>query len=458
MSTAASGTLCQLREFVADSVGSSRFQTWFEGSEFDTHDDCLVVFVKSAFVAAWIANNHMRDLVEATREVLGRSMRVEIRVKPADAPVDDSRSNGAARRAERDRQPARPGLRHSLDTYIVGPCNRLAYAAASQIVESPHRGIRLLVIHGACGVGKTHLLQGLCNAVREQHPDIEWRFISGEGFTNEFITAIRHERNEAFRSRFRTVDLLVIDDIHFLAHKRGTQVEFLHTFDAIDGAGKTVVLSSDRHPQALASLGEPLINRLIAGMVVEIQPPDLATRREFLRRMALHLGKPLPADVLEFVACQIHRSVRDLEGALLRLAAMTTFTREPLTVELARFVLDEQLLRSRRCLTPPDVEQVVADYFGVSRPLLHSRSRDRTVTLARGLAMYLARKHTRASTPEIGRAMGNKNHSTVLMASQRIERLIAAAAAVSWRNESGVHAARIADVIAALDAELARPG
>ncbi len=455
--------LCLIRTRIAERIGANRFQTWFgDSTEFQLEDSRLCVLVGNDFIGNWIVNNHAEDMAQAAREVVGREVSVDVRVRSNSPAVPAAGGNGQAQVVAK--APAGvpvpsgpPPLRGTLEGFVVGPSNRLAYAAALQVARAPGRDFKLLVIHGGCGLGKTHLLQGICNEVRTRHPGLGWRFISGEEFTNEYISAVKTGRHELFRSRFRKVDLLVIDDIHFLAHKRATQDEFLHTFDAIDAAGKAVVLSSDRHPRTIASLSEPLINRLISGMVVEVQQPDLATRTEILRRRVQAMSVTIPEEVLDLVARHVTRNVRELEGALYKLAALASLTTEPLTPDLAHFVLDDNFARNRRPLEAADLERIVADRLGVARTLLHSRSRDRTVSLARAVAMFLIRRHTSLSYPEIGRLMGGKNHSTVLMAVQRVERLLERDARVSWKNSGGMHEARLLDLIDSLEAEFINP-
>ncbi len=445
------GTLCQLRDAVAQRIGENRFQTWFgETACFDLDGQRLDVAVANAFAANWIASNYTRDIAAAASHVLGNEVVVSVRVRDDDGPERIQPRHPRPRSGDADG----PVLRNRLDTFVVGPSNRLAHAAAAEVARSAARNIKLLIIHGACGLGKTHLLQGICNGFRQNHPELKWRYLSGEEFTNEFIGAVKSGRSESFRMRFRNADLLVIDDIHFLENKRATQDEFLHTFDAIDSAGRAVVLSSDRHPRMLATLGEPLVNRLISGVVIEVQQPDYGTRLEILRRRAESMSCDIPDEVLEFVARHIRRNVREIEGALYKLAALSVLTRDAITLDLARLVLEEHVVRGQRSIDATDIERVACAYFGVTRDQLHSRSRDRTVTLARGVTMHLIRRHTSLSFPEIGRLMGSKNHSTVLMANKRIEELAARQATVCWRNGNGPHEAAIVDVLAALSSEL----
>lgn len=457
MSTAVAEKVCKFRTGVADRIGATRFRTWFgEQTVFSVVGDEVGIAVENPFVSRWINSNYMRDLVEAGREVLGVEPQVRIYVAgPSAQGLTEDKTSGkasvapppaAAKTAPRD-APAQHPLRGQLDTFVVGAPNRLAYSAAETIVREPAGAMRLLVVHGGCGLGKTHLLQGICNGVRERHPVLEWRYISGEEFTNAYVYALKAARVDLFRARFRKVDLLVIDDIHFLANKKATQEEFLHTFNAIDACGKAVVLSSDRHPRSIATLSDPLINRLISGMVVEIGPPDFETRREILRQHALKMQAALADDVLDFIARLITKNVRELEGALYKLVALASLAREPIDLALARVAVEDYLDASSRPPEAGDIERIVANHFGVTREAIRSKSRDRTTSLARAMTMYLVRHHTQMSFPEIGRLLGGKNHSTVLMAVRRIEQALERKSDVAWNTPGGLKEAPAHDVL-----------
>lgn len=367
---------------------------------------------------------------------------------PTESPAPPARATA--------KPPYRPRLRGMLQDFVVGPSNQLAHAAALQLARQPGQAFKLLVLHGGCGLGKTHLLQGICNMLSQEQPTLEWRYISGEEFTNEYIHAVKAGPVDLFRAKYRSVDVLVIDDIHFLANKSATQSEFLHTFDAIDACGKAVVLSSDRHPRTIATLSEPLINRLVSGMVVEVQPPCFKTRCAILRQRIARMNATLSGELIEFVARHVTRNVRELEGALYKLVALASLTKGPITLELAEAALEQHIAQQSQ---PPGVERIVSqvcERFAVTAEQINGRGRDRTLALARGLTMYLVRKHTALSYPEIGRELGGKNHSTVLMAVQRIEKQLAENATVSWRVGTDAHQARIVDLREQLEDALTR--
>ncbi len=457
-----------IREHVSDRIGETRFNTWFGSTvEFDLEPDRLSVMVPNAFVGNWIATNYLSELKAAARAVAGETATVDVRVNSGNASVEsvpqarDDRQRGAARpqpvvRREPRRRPETPRLRGELDSFVVGASNQLAYSAAHSAVLTPRGAFRPLFIHGGCGLGKTHLLHGICNGIATNHPTLRSCYISGEEFTNEFIHAVQARHIDAFRARYRRVDLLLIDDIHFLANKKATQEEFLHTFNAIDGYGNLVVLSSDRHPRNIAALSEPLRNRLIAGMVVEIKPPDYAVRREILRRRSVNMSCTIPEDVIDLIARRVTRNVRELEGALYKLAALASLTKEPITATMVEIALEDYLAPDGTQPGVDDIARVVGDYFAVPRERIDSSSRDRTVTLARAITMYLTRKHTTMSFPEIGRAMGNKNHSTVVMAVQRVEQMVAGDAAASWKTPHGARECLVRQLLCEVEEKLER--
>lgn len=449
----------QVRQCVQERLGESRFRTWFEDATFSPEGEVLVVQVNNHFVGKWIAANYLDDLFSTWRELLGHGERVDVRIVVS-GPGSVAGECPPVTAGGRSRRPSSHGSRSlatrssELDDFVVGPCNAMAFAAASTLARSCGRAFKLLVIHGGVGLGKTHLIQGVCGSIRRGDATVECRYITGEQFTNEFILALRSGRIDQFRMRFRNVDVLAIDDIHFLADKKGTQQEFLHTYNALDLGGRAVVLTSDRHPRTIARLSEPLIDRLISGMVVSVEAPDLATRREILARMASKRDQTLPDEVLDFVATHVTRNIRELEGALNTLIGYAALSHAPITVDVARTALRDRFVQAGPGLQPRDIERVVAQHLGVSAEQLCSRSRDRTVSLARALAAFLMRRHTDLSYPEIGRALGKKNHSTVLMATQRMEKLLHRDGEVTWKNGAELHHSPLRAMLETLERQL----
>ena len=330
-----------------------------------------------------------------------------------------------------------PRLRHELSNYVVGVSNQLAFNAASHVAEFPGTQYNPLFIHGSCGLGKTHLLQGLCRKFIECHPTKRWAYLTGEEFTNDYITALRANKIDGFRRKMRDLDLLVIDDVHFLSGKKATQEEFLHTFNAIEASGRQVVLASDEHPKMIAEFGESLINRFVSGMVVRVDPPNFQMRCDILRSLSLRSGVPLSEDVIGWVARRVTQNVRELEGSITRIMAHVNLTGCAADVATAQAALGDIDRQHAHPVKPENVLSSVCEYFGLEHKDLMSGRRQRTISLARSVAMFLVRKTAKLSFPEIGTRMGKRNHSTVISACRRIERAVERNERLAWTSSVG---------------------
>jgi len=305
------------------------------------------------------------------------------------------------------------------------------------VVDAQQSPFNPLFFHGGYGVGKTHLLQGICNAVWKARHRTKWLYVSAEDFANQYVLALKTQKLDAFRSRFRQMDLLAIDDIHFLASKKAMQEEFLHTFNTIDLAGKQVILASDAHPKMIGNLCEKLVNRFVSGMVVKIESPNFETRCKICTRRAAAMKKNIPNSVIEYIAEKMHTNVRELEGALLKVTAYASLSNEKISLTMARDVLADHISRTDPIVHLSDIESAVTTFFGITTADVHSSRKDRTVSLARSFSMYLARKYTKMSYPEIGRLMGNKNHATVILACRKIEDFLKRNAELKWHGSAG---------------------
>jgi chromosomal replication initiator protein len=294
-----------------------------------------------------------------------------------------------------------------------------------------------LFIHGGYGLGKTHLLQGICNELRKTRPAAKWLYLSAEDFANQFVLALKTRKLEAFRGRMRQMDLLAIDDIHFLASKPSTQEEFLYTFNTLDLAGRQVVLACDAHPKMIGQLSEKLVNRFVSGMVVRIETPDFKTRCEICRRYACGMNKHIPEEVINYIADNLRSNVREMQGAILKLVAFASLQNAKIDLALANEVLAEHIERCDPAVHLSDIESAVAAFFGVAPSAIHSSKKDHTIALARHFSMYLARKHTRLSSSEIGRLLGDKNHATVLVACKKIEDHVSQNTPLNWQGPAG---------------------
>ncbi|MHB1133532.1 MAG: chromosomal replication initiator protein DnaA [Chloroflexota bacterium] len=404
--------------------------------------DTYVVGTASTFVKEWL-EARLQPKIEATlSRIVGKPTKLRVVVhqrggraaaaaakeaeaaRPrAESPLADTAAPAAV--ATAPSQPAASGgalnPRYTFDKFIPGNSNQMAHAAALAVADHPGAKYNPLFIYGAVGLGKTHLLHAVGHQVRAR--GLEVICVSSETFTNDLVAAIRERRNEEFRQRYRRADLLLIDDIQFIAGKDSTQEEFFHTFNALHESGKQIVLCSDRPPKSIATLEERLRSRFEWGLIVDVQPPDHAHRIAILREKALEQGLAnLPADVVEYIARVALNSIRELEGSLNRVLALASLTNRPLTVDLARAALSglsEPV--ERRFITPQAVLDTVARYFKTDLRALRGKARDKEIVLPRQVAMYLLRKETDCSLLEAGRELGGRDHSTVLHGCQRIE-------------------------------------
>jgi chromosomal replication initiator protein len=474
--------LARLADAIAQRVGQQRFHVWFNNStRLDLRQDGLEIAVPNDFISEWIGKNFTRPIQEAAHEVLGCPLPVRFQVVPelfevdaarreADRPASsgdarngaasgrgaDAKGGGAetvtrsvpiippagtaARPARDDDRPSttlQPRLRHSMDSFVVGASNQLAFNTACYVAEFPGAQYNPLFIHGNCGLGKTHLLQALCRRFIELHPTKRWMYLTGEEFTNEFLTSLRTNKLDAFRRKMRDLDLLVIDDVHFLGGKKATQEEFLHTFNAIEAMGRQVVMASDNHPKLIEEFGESLVNRFVSGMVVRIDPPNFATRCEILRSLSLRVKMALNEETISWIARRVTQNVRELEGAITRVGAHVRLTGRDADVATAQEALGDLDRQMVAPVKPENIMQSVCDYFGLEHKDLMSGRRQRTISLARSVAMFLVRKTAKLSFPEIGARMGKRNHSTVISACRRIERAVSNNEPLVWTSSVG---------------------
>ncbi|MBN1437627.1 MAG: chromosomal replication initiator protein DnaA [Sedimentisphaerales bacterium] len=461
----------KINAIIAHKVGPQRYKIWFKNStKLAIEDNYLKVGVPNLFIGGWIENHFSDQIQAAVREVTHREMKVIFTIDPelfgsqrrrqldsqAESVARNANPSPLQRRTNRFTRSSR--LRLKLDNFVVGPSNQLAYNAAKTVINEPGKVFNPLFIHGGCGLGKTHLLQGICNCMAEAREDLNWTYVSGEDFTNQFVLALKMGKLDSFRRRFRNTELLVIDDVHFLASKKATQEEFLHTFNAIDTAGKQVIMASDAHPKMIGQLSESLVNRFISGMVVKVEIPDFATRCTILRQRALEMKKQIPDAVIEYIAEHLRANIRELEGALLKVIAYSSLSRTPVNLAMAHEALADHITRTDPIVHLSDIESAVATFFGITPADVHSSRKTRTVSLARSVAMYLARKHTSMSFPEIGRFMGNKNHATVILACRKVDELIKKSADKNaiWETPAGRREMKMEAILKELEHSISR--
>jgi chromosomal replication initiator protein len=433
---------------LARKLGVHRYRMWFgDSTKLQVDGENVRVSTDSQFVADWIHRHFAEELRGAAREALGAGFEVQVRVAPelfeqrAVAGRDMGGVAGGAGADPRDPASGRPRgrARHRatplrrLSDFIVGPSNRLAYSAACRLAEDPDgAGVSPLFIYGGCGLGKTHLLQGICARCSEVSEGAQAvRYVTGEQFTNDYITAVRSGKLDAFRAKIRKLDLLAIDDIHFLSNKIATQGEFLHTIDAIDLTGARIVLASDEHPRHIKRFSQSLISRFLSGMVVKVDSPDRATRIALIRRLSSLRGLKLNDMAAEAIAARCVGSVREIEGAVTKLAAMRLLgaaappEQEEIGLLLTQRLFDDGSFQPSTPVRIATVIDVVCEKLGVNRADLMGACRHQRVVLARGVVAHLSREMTTLSYPEIARALGRTFHSTVHTAANRLRRQLA---------------------------------
>ena len=436
----------QVLSRVEDQVGKHSFSTWFKPTSLLADGGhSLSIRVPNLLFVEWLPKHYSVVLAEALRDVGRPDVKLTFVPDPAHSR-DGGKRSVSTPSPEFDRGPVEAGTapppeaedivadlapqragslipRYTFDTFIVGPSNQFAHAACRAVAETPSRSYNPLFIHGGVGLGKTHLMHAIGHYVVQHHPGLVLTYISSERFMNEMINALRFDRILDFRSRYRSVDVLLVDDIQFVSGKEGTQNEFFHTFNALHDAQKQIVISSDRPPHEIPALEERLRSRFEWGLIADIQPPDLETKMAILDKKAETEGVRLPDDVRSYIATKTKSNVRELEGALTRLIAVSSLTGAPITVAMAQQTLKYMGAASDRRISIDSIIRAVADKFGLSPSQLKMKSNTRQIAFPRQIAMYLCKELTRASLPEIGRAFGGKHHTTVLHSIQKIEDL-----------------------------------
>jgi chromosomal replication initiator protein len=426
---------------ISQRISEPRYKLWFEGrTRFHWDDDQLTVGVPNRHFGEWVEKNFGAATVAAAQEVFGQGMHVRFVIDPQlfqearreqdqarqaqpsrdrkgaeqaqEAPLPHGRGSDAPKRTRRWRR---------LSDFVVGPCNRVAYAAAQSVVEAPGEGANPIVLHGPVGTGKTHLLEGIYAGLRRAHPDWRVLYLTSEDFTNRFVQAMRLSKLTGFRKQFRECDALLVDDLHFLASKKATQTEFLHTFDALLADGRQMVLTCDCHPRLADDFTPELTDRLLGGVVWGLMPPDADTRLEILRNKTLQPSeKPLPEEVLRFLAGQLRGNVRELEGAVQSIRHYSRVTGRAIDVSLVREALADLLRHAVRVVQLTDIDAAICGVLRLEHGALQSKGRAWAASHPRMVAMFLARKHTAASYSDIGKHFGARNHSTAVAAEKKV--------------------------------------
>ena len=402
-------------------VNAHSFKTWFRPTHLVSQDSVsLRVRVPNSWFAEWLHTNYLPVIQDVLREIERPDLAVEF--VHEGAPASPPRT--ASRPAALDSAETLPGWlnpRYTFDKFVVSSCNQFSHAAAIAVAEQPSRAYNPLYVYGGVGLGKTHLMQAIGNRLA-QRGGARMRYLSTEQFMNELINAIRFERTLEFKDRYRNVDVLLIDDIQFLAGKERTQEEFFHTFNALHDAQKQIVITSDCPPRAIPTLEDRLRSRFEWGLIADIQPPDLETKIAILRKKAEADGVVVPDDVALFIATNSKSNIRELEGSLIRVIAYASMAGSELTLDLATETLQDLLVVETPAVTVESIQKLVSNHYNLKVTELKSKNNSQHVAFPRQVAMYLCKRMTESSLPEIGRRFGGKHHSTVIHAIQKIEK------------------------------------
>ena len=414
---------------VETKVNRHSFSTWFKPTAFVADGGrSITVRVPNTLFKDWLTKHYSVVLAEALAEVRRSESALvfvaepgaalpppELPVQTAEDTVDEAVLDG--------QKPAGLNPRYTFDTFIVGPSNQFAHAACRAVAEAPSRSYNPLFIYGGVGLGKTHLMHAVGQFVLQHDRSLKLTYISSERFMNEMINAVRYDRILDFRERYRSVDVLLVDDIQFVSGKEGTQTEFFHTFNALYDAQKQIVLSSDRPPHEIPALEERLRSRFEWGLIADIQSPDLETKIAILKRKAEAEAVPLPDNVAMYIAGRIKSNIRELEGSLIRLIAYASLTGRDISLELTQEVLKNVIDQDDKAVTIDTIQKFVSDYYQLKFGELKSKNNSKSVALPRQIAMYLCKNLTHASLPEIGRSFGGKHHSTVIHSIKKVEEM-----------------------------------
>lgn len=417
----------QILSIIHTKLSKPSFDTWFKATKAtQMSEHTVVISAPTTFAVEWLESRYTKLVSSTIYEVMGKQVDVKFVIeenKPAELAPQQSAPMPQVTPDEALTHMLNP--KYTFDTFVIGSGNRFAHAASLAVAEAPAKAYNPLFLYGGVGLGKTHLMHAIGHYILEHNPASRVVYISSEKFTNEFINSIRDNRAESFRNKYRNVDILLIDDIQFLAGKESTQEEFFHTFNALHEELKQIIISSDRPPKEIPTLEDRLRSRFEWGLITDIQPPDLETRIAILRKKAKAENLDIPNEAMMYIANQIDTNIRELEGALIRVVAYSSLTNQDVTTHLAAEALKDIIPSSRpKMITIQDIQQKVGEYYNLKMEDFKARKRTKAVAFPRQIAMYLSRELTDFSLPKIGEAFGGRDHTTVIHAHEKISQLL----------------------------------
>ncbi|WP_309568624.1 chromosomal replication initiator protein DnaA [Paenibacillus sp. sptzw28] len=415
----------QVLSIIQTKLSKPSFDTWFKATKASFNgDSTVIVTAPTTFAAEWLESRYTKLVRTTLQEFLGRQYDIKFVIeenKPPEPAVMQPPVIQTVHVGPEETFSHMLNPKYTFDTFVIGVNNRFAHAASLAVAEAPAKAYNPLFLYGGVGLGKTHLMHAIGHYILEHVPSTRVLYLSSEKFTNEFINAIRDNRGESFRTKYRNIDVLLIDDIQFLAGKEQTQEEFFHTFNALHEERKQIVISSDRPPKEIPTLEERLRSRFEWGLMTDIQPPDLETRIAILRKKAKAENLDIPSEAMVYIANQIDTNIRELEGALIRVVAYSSLINQDISSHLAAEALKDIIPSSRpRMISMQDIQQKVGDLYGLKLEEFKARKRTKAIAFPRQIAMYLSRELTDYSLPKIGEAFGGRDHTTVIHAHEKI--------------------------------------
>jgi chromosomal replication initiator protein len=415
----------QILSVIQTKLSKPSFDTWFKATRaVSLTDSTVIISAPTSFAVEWLESRYTKLVASTISEYLDKQVEVKFVIeepKQAEQVLAQPPIAVAQPVVHDEPFPHMLNPKYTFDTFVIGANNRFAHAASLAVAEAPAKAYNPLFLYGGVGLGKTHLMHAIGQYILEHNPTAKVLYLSSEKFTNEFINAIRDNRGESFRNKYRNIDILLIDDIQFLAGKDGTQEEFFHTFNALHEERKQIIISSDRPPKEIPTLEERLRSRFEWGLITDIQAPDLETRIAILRKKAKAENLDIPNEAMVYIANQIDTNIRELEGALIRVVAYSSLINEDITSHLAAEALKDIIPSARpRMITIQHIQQKVGEFYNLKMEDFKARKRTKAVAYPRQIAMYLSRELTDYSLPKIGEAFGGRDHTTVIHAHEKI--------------------------------------
>jgi chromosomal replication initiator protein len=412
-------------------ISKPSFETWLKSTKAHSlKGDTLVIIAPNEFARDWLDSRYANLIAETIYDITGEELKIKFIIPQNQSEEEFNMKPAIKKQRKIDEEPTEfpqsmLNPKYTFDTFVIGSGNRFAHAASLAVAEAPAKAYNPLFIYGGVGLGKTHLMHAIGHYVLEHNPSAKVVYLSSEKFTNEFINSIRDNKAVDFRNKYRNVDVLLIDDIQFLAGKEQTQEEFFHTFNTLHEESKQIVISSDRPPKEIPTLEDRLRSRFEWGLITDITPPDLETRIAILRKKAKAEGFDIPNEVMLYIANQIDSNIRELEGALIRVVAYSSLINKEINADLAAEALKDIIPSSKpKVITIQDIQRVVGQHFNVKLEDFKAKKRTKSVAFPRQIAMYLSRELTDCSLPKIGEEFGGRDHTTVIHAHEKISKLL----------------------------------